>query len=100
MTDNVNDLTIEYEEDGVITIKQLDKKILTKGAWATLIYKFQSWDRKKEGYGKPAFTIRRYQKRNGEYQQRSKFNISSVDQANQIIEALSGWVAEEGKEDA
>ena len=40
MTDNVNDLTIEYEEDGVITIKQLDKKILTKGAWATLIYKF------------------------------------------------------------
>jgi hypothetical protein len=95
MTDNVNDLTIEYEEDGVITVKQLDKKVLTKGAWATLIYKFQNWDRKKETYGKPAFTIRRYQKRNGEYQQRSKFNISSEDQAKQIIDALSEWILED-----
>ncbi len=100
MASHVDDLTIEYEEDGVVTVKQLDKKVLTKGAWATLIYKFQNWDRKKEEYGKCAFTIRRYQKRNGEYQQRSKFNISSVDQANQIIEALSGWVAEEAQEES
>lgn len=100
MASHVDDLTIEYEEDGVVTVKQLDKKVLTKGAWATLIYKFKNWDRKKEEYGKSAFTIRRYQKRNGEYQQRSKFNISSVDQANQIIEALSGWVAEEAKEES
>jgi hypothetical protein len=92
MSETVEDLTIEYEEDGVVTVKELDKKVLTKGAWATLIFKFQNWDRKKEEYGKAAFTIRRYQKRNGAYQQRSKFNISSEDQARQIIEALSGWL--------
>lgn len=97
MTSDVEDLSVEYEEDGLVTVKQLDKKVLTKGAWATIIYKFQNWDRKKEAYGKSAFTIRRYQKRNGEYQQRSKFNISSVDQATQIIDALSGWVSEEGE---
>lgn len=95
MASHVDDLSIEYEEDGVITVKQLDKKVLTKGAWATIIYKYQNWDRKNEKYGKTAFTIRRYQKRNGEYQQRSKFNISSVDQATQIVEALNDWMAEE-----
>ena len=95
MASHVDDLTIEYEEDGVITVKQLDKKILSKGAWATVIYKLQNWNKTKEEYNKTAFTIRRYQKRNGEYQQRSKFNISSVDQATQLVEALSGWVTEE-----
>lgn len=95
MADHVDDLTIQYEEDGVVTVKELDKRILSKGAWATVIYKFQNWDKSKEEYGKSAFTIRRYQKRNGEYQQRSKFNISSVDQAIQIIEALQGWVESE-----
>lgn len=94
MADHVDDLTIQYEEDGVVTVKELDKRILSKGAWATVIFKFQNWNKSKEEYGKTAFTIRRYQKRNGEYQQRSKFNISSVDQANQIVEALTGWVEE------
>jgi hypothetical protein len=41
------------------------------------------------------YTIRRYQKRSGEYTTKSKFNISSKDQAKAIIEALQGWIAEE-----
>jgi hypothetical protein len=42
----------------------------------------------------PYLTIRRYQKRDGEYQQKSKFNISSEKQAKEIIAALEGWLAE------
>ena len=90
----VDDLSIEYSEDGQVLVKQLDKKILTKGAWSTVMYKFQDWNKAKEEYGPPKFTIRRYQKRNGEYFQKSKFNISSVDQAKSIIAALEEWVAE------
>lgn len=96
MTDNVEDLTIEYVEDGVMTIKQLDKKILTKGAWATVIYQIQTWNKAKNDYNPISYSIRRYQKRNGEYQQRSKFNISSNDQATQIVDALTGWMKEAG----
>ena len=90
----VDDLSIEYSEDGQVLVKQLDKKVLTKGAWSTVMYKFQDWNKAKEEYGPPKFTIRRYQKRNGEYFQKSKFNISSVDQAKSIIAALEEWVAE------
>lgn len=92
MASDVNDLTIEYVEDGITTVKQLDKEILTKGAWSTVIYKYQDWDRRQEKYGPPKYSIRRYQKRNGEYQLRSKFNISSDDQAQQIIDALIRWM--------
>ncbi|MBT8122620.1 MAG: hypothetical protein KJO10_08815 [Gammaproteobacteria bacterium] len=91
MATNVDELTVTYMEDGVETVKQLDKKVLTKGAWSTVIYRYQDWNRAKEEYGPDKYTIRRYQKRNGEYQQKSKFNISSKDQAEKIIEALQDW---------
>ncbi len=95
MAENVEDLSIEYTEDGQITVKQLGKEILTKGAWATLIYRYQDWDRKKQEYGPDKYSIRRYQKRNGEYMQKSKFNISSKDQAGKMIDALQKWMDED-----
>ena len=91
MATTVDELTVTYEENGIETVKELDKQVLTKGAWSTIIYRYQDWDRQKEQYGPDKYTIRRYQKRNGEYQQKSKFNISSKDQAEKIIEALQNW---------
>lgn len=93
MNETVDDLSVSYFEDGKETVKQLDKIVLTKGAWATIIYRYQDWDQKKEQYGADKYTIRRYQKKNGEYKQRSKFNISSADQAEKIIAALQQWLA-------
>lgn len=96
MASDVNDLSITYTEDGIDVVKELDKVVLTKGAWATLIFRYQDWDRAKEAYGPDKYTIRRYQKRNGEYMQKSKFNISSKDQAQKIIAALQQWIDEDG----
>jgi len=95
MAETVDELTIEYTDEGQVTVKELDKEVLTKGAWATVMYRYQDWDRKKEEYGPDKYSIRRYQKRNGEYAQKSKFNISSKDQANKIIVALQKWMEEE-----
>jgi len=95
MATTIEELTVSYTEDGKEVVKELDKVVLTKGAWSTIIYRFQDWDRSKEIYGPEKYTIRRYQKRNGEYVQKSKFNISSSDQARKVIAALQGWVGEE-----
>ena len=92
MSSDVNELTVNYEEDGVATTKELDKVILSKGTWATIIFRYQDWNRQQQTYGPDKFTIRRYQKRNGEYRQQSKFNISSADQARKIVEALQTWI--------
>lgn len=92
MTEHVDDLTVTYEENGIETTKELDKVILSKGAWATIMFRYQDWDNAKSEYGPVKFTIRRYQKRNGEYWQKSKFNISSEEQAKKIIDALQQWL--------
>jgi len=94
MAETVDELTVSYQDGDIETVKELDKKVLTKGAWATVMYRYQDWDRAKEVYGPDKYTIRRYQKRNGEYQQKSKFNISSKDQAKSIIAALQDWIAD------
>lgn len=92
MAETVDELTVEYYEGEEMTVKELDKVVLTKGAWATLMYRYQDLERKTGDFGPDKYTIRRYQKRNGEYSQRSKFNISSRDQAQAIIDALTKWM--------
>jgi len=94
MASEVNELTINYEEDDILKVKELDKVILSKGAWATIIFKYQQWDARAQKYGKECYSIRRYQKRSGQYNQKSKFNISSNDQARKIIDALQKWTDE------
>lgn len=94
MVENVDDLSVQYEEGGEVVVEELDKRILSKGSWATVIFKYREWDRRKEAMGPEKFTIRRYQKRNGVFRQQSKFNISSVKQATSIVEALTQWIDE------
>ncbi len=94
MVEDVDDLSVQYEEGGEVVVEELDKVILSKGAWATVIFKYREADRRTGEMGKVKFTIRRYQKRNGAYRQQSKFNISSIKQATGIREALDRWIAE------
>ncbi|MCM8857405.1 MAG: hypothetical protein KZQ89_04060 [Candidatus Thiodiazotropha sp. (ex Lucinoma kastoroae)] len=94
MASTPEELSVTYTEDGIDVVKELDKVVLSKGAWTTIIYRYQDWDRAKEQYGADKYTIRRYQKRSGEYTQKSKFNISSRDQAKGIIDALQKWTAD------
>lgn len=91
MASTPDELTINYSEGGVDVVKELDKRVLSKGAWTTVLFRYQDWMPSKEEYSKDKYSIRRYQKRNGEYQQKSKFNISSPDQAKQLIAALQEW---------
>jgi len=92
MSANIDDLTVNYTEDGVLVVKELDKEVLTKGAWSTILFRYQDWDRQKGEYGPEKYTIRRYKKRGGEYMQKSKFNISSRDQARRIVDTLQKWI--------
>lgn len=92
MAEHIDDLTIAYEEDGIEVIKEIDKAILSKGAWSTIIFRYIQWEKAKDAYSKDRYSIRRYQKRLGSYQLKSKFNISSPDQAQKVIEILSQWL--------
>ncbi|MDL2207572.1 hypothetical protein LJB82_02490 [Desulfovibrio sp. OttesenSCG-928-M16] len=92
MSSTIEELTIAYEEDGVELVRELDKAILSKGAWTTIVYRYEQWEAAKEAYSKERYSIRRYKKVNGEYRAQSKFNISSKEQAQKLIEILGEWI--------
>ncbi|MBA3013719.1 MAG: hypothetical protein KKD63_04880 [Proteobacteria bacterium] len=92
MASDVEDLTVNYEEDGVLVVKELDKEILSKGAWTTILFRYQDLDKKTNEYSADRYIIRRYQKKDGVYQSKSKFKISSPEQATKIVNALQKWL--------
>lgn len=94
MAENIDDITVSYMEGDLEVTKELDKEILTRGAWSTIVFKFQDWDANEQEYGPIKYTIRRYQKRHGEFKMKSKFNISNNDQAQKVVDVLSKWIAE------
>lgn len=94
MSETIDGLTIAFTEDGIETVRESGKQVLSKGAWTTILYRYQDWDRTKQVYGPTKYSIRRYQKRNNQYWQKSKFNISSDEQARKIIEILNNWLNE------
>jgi len=94
MAETVDELTVSYREGETEIVRELDKAILSKGGWATVLFRYREWSRAKETYGPEKYSIRRYQKRGGEFRQQSKFNISSKAQAQALIGALQKWLDE------
>ena len=85
-----------YQDDRNV-IKELEKVVLTRGNWTTIMYLFQELNKKTNEYEAPKVSIRRYQKRGGVYKQQSKFNISSAKQGRQIASILTQWFPEEAE---
>ncbi len=98
MAENIDDLTIAFYQDDRNVLKELEKIVLTRGNWTTIMYLFQELNKKTNEYEAPKVSIRRYQKRGGIYKQQSKFNISSAKQGREISAILLKWFPE-GMED-
>ena len=43
MASDVQELTINYTEDGILIVRELDKEVLTKGAWSAKERRARSW---------------------------------------------------------
>ncbi len=89
---SIDELTIRWEdENGVEATREIDKVVLTRGMWVTIMFLYQVLDKKTEEYGEPQARIVRYKKIKENYVAQSKFNISGKKQAMQIVEQLQRW---------
>ena len=89
-TENVEPTVEQTDENGELVIKELAKEYLSKGAWSTVAFHYQ--EKGKDGnFGEAKVSLRRYQKVQGVYKQRSKFNVSSKAQAEQIMGVFKKW---------
>lgn len=100
MAENVDDISIDWTDaDGVQKVRELKKEVLTRGAWSTIMFAYQEAVAGGTEFGPIKFRVGRYQKRGGRFLPQSKFNISSVKQARQIVDILQTWIDEYGQEE-
>ena len=91
MAETLEELTYDYEDEGVLVRKQLEKVVLTKGSWATLMFLYQELDKASGTFRPPKIAIVRFKKFKGAYRKQSSFNVSSEKQARQITEVFEQW---------
>jgi hypothetical protein len=95
MAETVDEITIDWkDENGQQLVRQLKKEVLTSGAWSTIMFMYQDFDKRAGNWGPKKLRVVRYQKRGGKFIPQSKFNISSARQAKQIVENLQKWLPE------
>ncbi len=96
MAETIAEVSYNYEDEGKLVRKEIKKEILTKGAWATVMFLYQELDRQTETWGDPKVSIVRFKKSGGVYRKQSSFNISSEKQARQIVDVIERWYGEGG----
>ena len=95
MAETVDEITIDWkDETGQYLVKQVRKEVLTSGAWSTIMFMYQDFDKRAGEFGPKKIRVARYQKRGGKFIPQSKFNISSAKQARQILEIIQNWLPE------
>src|ERR1043165_4532266 len=91
MAETLEELTYNYEDEGVLVRKELDKTVLTKGSWATVMFLYQELDKASGKFRAPKMAIVRFKKFKGAYRKQSSFNVSSEKQARQITQVFESW---------
>ena len=99
MYNTVDELTVNYEEEGILQkSRKWIRKCSPRARGPRCCSAIRSGSAETDGYGPDKYTIRRYKKSGGEYRQQSKFTISSADQARRIVAALERWLEDGGNE--
>jgi len=100
MAATIDEITVNFsDEEGTLLCRELEKVVLSKGAWCTVMFRYQNLDKASGKFTEPKFTIRRYQKVNGEFRPKSKFNVSSKAQAQNVADTLIEWISKPDPEE-
>ncbi len=97
MAETLEELTYDYEDEGTLVRKELDRAVLSKGSWATIMFLFQELDRAKGKFRAPKMAIVRFKKSKGSYRKQSSFNISNEKQARRDRRGVRAVVSQNGR---
>ena len=90
MVETIDEITMNYEEDGLLVVEELEKVVLNRGAWTTILFRYRERERKTGEFGPPKAGLRRYQKKGGLFRKRDAINLSA-DAARTLCQTLSAW---------
>jgi hypothetical protein len=99
MSDLLDELTYDYEDDGVLVRKQLERVVLTGRAWATVLFLYEELDPATRTFRAPKIAVVRFKKWRGGYRKQSSFTVATEAQARQLADVFGAWSRKMGADD-
>lgn len=90
MSSDVEELTIQYEENDEVKVEELERVVIQRGVWATVLFRYRDRNNKTGEWNKPKAALRRYRKMGGSYRKQDAVNISERS-APLLVAKLSEW---------
>lgn len=97
--DDPDELTYDLEDDGRLVRRQLDRRLWTRGAWATGIYRFEELDPATGAWRPARAALVRFRKLHGGWKRHAAINLSAA-VAGELGATLARWFAEGATDDA
>jgi hypothetical protein len=90
--EELDDIRWDWEEDGRLVRRELDRRTFARGGWATVLFLFQELDAGGDGdaWKPPRVAVVRFQKVRGLWKKHAAWNLDA-DDAHGVIAALSAW---------
>lgn len=88
--EDLDDVTVEVEQDGDLVVRQDARAVLSRGAWPVLAFLYRERDRD-GAWGPPRVTLRKFRRQHDAWRPESKMNLS-LDEARALLSALGPWL--------
>lgn len=92
LTADLDDLDFNVEsDDGQLVRRQLEKVVLSRGVWATVLFLYEDRDRETGAWKSPRMSVVRFQKWKGAYRKHSGFSVTDKQQAQALLDVFERW---------
>ncbi len=89
--DDLDDLRWDLEDDGRLVRREVDRRVIEKGAWATALYLYEELDPRTEAWGPRKLTLVRWRRVQDQWRKHASFNVTDTEQAELLRDALAAW---------
>jgi hypothetical protein len=87
---SVDDLSYDWEEDGRQVRRELDRRVLSRGGWPTVMYLYQELDPATDAWRPAKVALVRYQSRRGMLRKHASITLGEA-RSLELASALETW---------
>jgi hypothetical protein len=91
--EELDDIRWDWEEDGRLVRRELERKTFARGGWATVMFLFQELELETDAWQPPKVAIVRFQKVRGLWKKHAAWNLAGADEAHAVAATLGAWFA-------
>jgi hypothetical protein len=91
IVEELDDIRWDWEEDGRLVRRELDRRTFARGGWATVLFLYEELDASVDRWKPARVAIVRFQKVRGLWKKHAAWNLDGEQEAREVIGALSAW---------